>query len=120
MEQKYIWATEDIYKTDSDWQKEYEDIKTKLNLLEFKGKLGDKSAFLSLMKKEESITRVLEKLSVYAMMKHDADTRDSVYDAMVNQITSTYAEFSSLSEPDSPAFPPSPPSECERTKGSSV
>ena len=97
MEQKYIWATEDIYKTDSDWQKEYEDIKTKLSLLEFKGKLGEKSAFLSLMKKEESITRVLEKLSVYAMMKHDADTRDSVYDGMVSQITSTYAEFSSLS-----------------------
>ena len=97
MENKYTWAVEDIYESDKAWEEEFESVKTKLDLSEFKGKLASKEGFYKMMKKQEGLTRVLEKLSVYAMMKHDIDTRDSIYDAMTNKVMSVYAEFSSNS-----------------------
>ncbi|MBQ7339569.1 MAG: oligoendopeptidase F [Clostridia bacterium] len=95
MDIKYKWATEEIYPSDKAWQDEFNYIKEKLDLSCFKGTLDKKENFIKFMKAQEKITRVLEKLSVYAMMKHDENTKISLYDGMVNQITSVYAEFSS-------------------------
>ena len=95
MDIKYTWATEEIYSSDKAWQEEFDYIKEKLDLSAFKGTLDKKENFIKFMKAQEKITRILEKLSVYAMMKHDENTKISLYDGMVNQITSICAEFSS-------------------------
>ena len=95
MDIKYTWATEEIYSSDKAWQEEFNYIKEKLDLSAFKGTLDKKENFTKFMKAQEKITRTLEKLSVYAMMKHDENTKVSLYDGMVNQITSICAEFSS-------------------------
>lgn len=94
MSDRYVWAVEDIYQSVSDWQKEYDEINKKIDFDEFKGKLSTPEGFLSCMKKQEEVGRVVEKLGVYAMMLHDSDTRNSEYDALNSKISSLYAKFS--------------------------
>lgn len=86
MDKKYCWAVEDIYDSIESWEKDFEDIKAQTDFSSFKGKLGDKKQFLACMKEQERVGRVLEKLSVYAMMKHDENTKDAVYDALSSKI----------------------------------
>ncbi|MBQ9756758.1 MAG: oligoendopeptidase F [Clostridia bacterium] len=87
MENKYVWAVEDIYGSIEEWEKDFEKVKSQTDFSEFKGKLGSPEGFLACMKKQEEVGRVLEKLSVYAMMKHDEDTKNSVYDALSSRVT---------------------------------
>lgn len=93
MDNKYVWATEDIYKSTEDWEKEFKEVSSALDFSEFKGKLGKAESFLACMKKEEILGRKVEKLSVYAMMKHDENTKDSVADALLSRVTSLSALF---------------------------
>ncbi len=82
----YKWKTEDIYESNSAWEKDYE-LASKFESFEkFKGKLGEKSQFVSCMEQLQKVSRLLEKLSIYAYMKHDEDTRNSVYDALNSKV----------------------------------
>ncbi len=94
MENKYVWATEDIYQDNTAWEKDYENVKTMLDFSAYKGKLKDKATLLKFFTEDEKVSRILDKLSVYAMMNMDKDTRNSVYDGMVNKITAVYAQYS--------------------------
>lgn len=94
MTNKYDWAVEDIYSSISDWQKDYDRINSQIDFDEYKGKLSTCEGFLSCMKKQEEIGRVVEKLGVYAMMMHDSDTRNAEYDALNSKINALYAKFS--------------------------
>ena len=87
MSNRYEWATEEIFDGIESWQKEFDSVKDKLNFDEYRGKLGTADGFLSCMKAQEKVVRVIEKLSVYAMMKHDEDTRNAVYDSLSSKVT---------------------------------
>ena len=63
MDKKYRWATEEIYATDEDWNNELEQLQNQLDFEKFRGKLNDKKEFLSCMKEQERVGRILEKLS---------------------------------------------------------
>ena len=93
MQSKYNWAIEEIYASVGEWEKDYKKVEREIDFSEFKGKLNDKKEFLACMKKEERLGRILEKLSVYAMMKHDENTRDSEGDRLYSKITSLGAKF---------------------------
>ena len=82
------WATEDIYKDLTEWEKDYKEIQDNADFSEFKGKLGDPIEFLACMKKQEYVGRLLEKLAVYTHMKHDENTADSKYDALFSRVQS--------------------------------
>ena len=84
--QKRNWATEDIYKDLTEWEKDYTEIESNSDFSEFKGKLGDEEQFLACMKKQEYVGRLLEKLAVYTYMKHDEDTADSKFDALYSKV----------------------------------
>ncbi len=86
--QKRNWATEDIYKDLTEWEKDYEEIQNNADFSEFKGKLGDQKQFLACMKKQEYVGRLLEKLAVYTHMKHDENTQDSKFDALYSRVQS--------------------------------
>ena len=90
---KYLWATEEIYACPEQFNIELERVKKEIDFSEFKGGLSNKETFLACMKKQEKVLRKLEKLSVYAMMKHDEDTRDSIADAMNAKVNSVFTEF---------------------------
>ncbi len=93
MDNRYVWAVEDIYDSVASWEKDFNLVESQLDFSEFKGKLGDADGFLACMKKQEKVGRVLEKLSVYAMMKHDEDTKNSEYDALSSRIMSLGAKL---------------------------
>ena len=88
MEQKYTWATEEIFESVEKWEETFETIKKELNFDRFKGQLGNPEKFLECMKEQERVGRVFEKLSVYAMMKHDENTKNALYDSLLAKITS--------------------------------
>ena len=90
---KYKWATEDIYESLNAWESDFKNV-AKPDFSEFRGKLNTAQGFLACMKKEEEFGKILEKLSVYAFMKHDENTKDSVYDALLNRVNSVAVKFS--------------------------
>ena len=83
---KYRWSSEDIYENIEQWEKDYKIAAADYDFSAFKGKLCVKSSFVECMNKLRNISRLIEKLSVYAYMKHDEDTRDSTYDALLSKI----------------------------------
>nr|MBO4517880.1 oligoendopeptidase F [Clostridia bacterium] len=85
MDLKYKWATEDIYENLDAWEADFNKIKD-VDFTEFRGKLSDAKVFLACMKKQEETGRILEKLSVYAYMKHDENTKNSEFDALLNRV----------------------------------
>ena len=91
---KYLWATEEIYASSEEFEKELSEVRNQLDFSSYKGKLNIKSEFLSCMKKQEEVLRKLEKLSVYANMKHDEDTRNSLADSMNAKVMNTFSVFS--------------------------
>lgn len=93
----YQWQIEDIYQSQKDWEKDFEKVSKEIDFSEFRGKLNDSKQFLACMKKQERIGRVLEKLSVYAMMLHDTDTGNSEYDSLVSKTMTLSVKFSSES-----------------------
>ena len=88
MEKKYTWATEEIFESVNQWEETFEKVKGELNFDRFKGQLGTPEKFLECMKEQERVGRIFEKLSVYAMMKHDENTKDALYDSLLAKITS--------------------------------
>ena len=88
MDKRYKWATEEIFGSDNEWNIAFESVSKEIDFSEFKGKLSDKKCFLDCMKKQEKLFRKIDKLSVYAMMKHDENTKDAKYDALLSKVTS--------------------------------
>ena len=97
MSNRKDWKTEDIYTSIDAWQTEFDQIESKICFDEFKGKLDNKEDFVACMRKQEKVLRVIEKLSVYAMMLHDTDTKNSVYDSLTAKATTLSVKFSSAS-----------------------
>ena len=93
MDKKYCWAVENIYDSIESWEKDFEQVKAQMDFSAFKGKLGEKAQFLACMKEQERVGRVLEKLSVYAMMKHDENTKNAVYDSLSSKIMALGAKL---------------------------
>ena len=58
MDNRFVWATEDIYENTEAWEKEFEETGKDLDISEFAGKLGDKRSFLACMKKQECFTEI--------------------------------------------------------------
>ncbi len=93
MEKKYLWAVEDIYESKKEWEEDFVKVSSMLCFDKYKGTLGEKKGFLKCMKALEEVSRLFDKLSVYAMMLHDSDTRNSEYDAMNSKIYALASKF---------------------------
>lgn len=94
MQNKYVWATEDIFNSAEEWNKCFSEVEKKLDFSSFKGKLSDVNNFYNLQVKLEEVSKVIERLSVYAMMKHDENTKDSLADSMNSKVHALYAKLS--------------------------
>lgn len=93
MSNKYKWATEEIYESVEKWDAEFKEVSKNLDFSRFKGALGRADSFLECMLEQEKVGRVIEKLSVYAMMKHDENTKDALYDSLTSKITALGAKL---------------------------
>jgi oligoendopeptidase F len=99
IEAKYTWNLTDIYKTESDWEKDFNYIKDNMNkYTDFKGKVGKSAEDLyNALKFDEDLSIILGKLYLYASLSKDLDLSDPKYQALFERISNLAAEVGTIS-----------------------
>ena len=99
--QELKWRVTDIFPSDEAWEKEYKDMQETYNDYDFsvfKGKLGNKEDLLACFQLNDTISRRIEKLYLYAHLCYDVDMRVGKYASANAQvgafISKIFAEFS--------------------------
>ena len=93
---EFKWKLEKIYEDESAWEKDFEKLKSESpKLQEFTGKLNNKEEILKYLELNEEVSRLGERLYVYAHMKSDEDTGNQKYQGYMNKIDAFMAEFAS-------------------------
>ena len=89
------WDTEKIYKTDEDFYKDVEEVKKLLEKTKtYKGRiLQSADSLYDFLKTDEKLERKFLKLSVYASLKSDEDTRVAKYQEMSKVGDNLFAEI---------------------------
>ncbi len=85
--QNLKWKTEDIFATMQDWEDLYQKVSQKLDFSAYEGKLNNVETVLECFTKLNEVTLDMNRLAVYAFMKHDEDTRKSEYVALNSRMT---------------------------------
>ena len=88
IEERHKWRLEPVYASDSEWEKDFERVSGWLPELDsFRGRLSESaSALLECLQTRDRIYEILSRLSVYASLKRDEDTRESKYQGMADRI----------------------------------
>ena len=116
--QQLQWKLSDIFATEADWNEEFKAVEQEYGSYDysvFDGKLGDKQTLLACLRLNDTISRRLEKLYVYAMMSHHEDVRISKNNsrlatcrALLSSISANLAfiepQLTALPEPTLQAF----------------
>ena len=89
------WKTEHIFPTIDDWYKLYDEVMEQLDFSEFEGKLGDKQSLLACYKRLYAVIYDIEKLYVYAHMRHDENTKDPLFTGLMQKMGAMDVTFSS-------------------------
>ncbi len=102
---KYKWNLKDIYPTDDAWQEAKKQFAAEMPKVgQFKGTLGQSAKqLLACLQFDSDLSKTFARLSVYASLTHDQDTRDSKYLAMtqeIGQLGSDYGAKSSFIRPE--------------------
>lgn len=93
---EHKWKIEKIYAGIDAWEKDFQILKENSpKLKDYQGKLGNINDLKAYLKLDEELSRVLEKLYVFAHMKSHEDTSNSEFQTLVNKIDPFMAEFSS-------------------------
>ena len=99
--QELKWRVTDIFPSDEAWEKEFKDMQETYNDYDFsvfKGKLGNKEDLLACFQLNDTISRRIEKLYLYAHLCYDVDMRVGKYASANAQvgafISKIFAEFS--------------------------
>lgn len=97
IESMYKWKIEAMYKDLGAWEKDFEILKEKASKIgEFSGKLGRAEDLLGYLEGYVDISRLLEKLLVYAHLRGDEDTAKPEFQVLKNKIDSYEAEILSF------------------------
>lgn len=95
------WKLEDIYESPKAWEIAYnkaEEAYKNLDLTSFKGKLGDKKVLLNCLTYIDDLACEIEKVFLYAHMRHHEDMRNAEASANLSKTIGLYsklfAEFS--------------------------
>ncbi len=101
IQEQLKWKTSDIFSSDKAWEEEYRALETEYSDYDFspyKGKLGDKNTLLACFALNDTLSRRIEKLYLYAHLSHDQDVRVSKYTSMNAKvgglISKIFAQFS--------------------------
>lgn len=99
IEEKYKWDVSHIYKTDSEWEKDFEWVEHQIpGYAKFQGTLENSTNdLLNCLKFNDEIGIKLDRLSLYAMLSKDSDMKNQNSQAIYDRIQSLYAKASSLS-----------------------
>jgi oligoendopeptidase F len=111
IQQEYTWNLESIYPTNEDWERDFQALQLRLPELEsLKGTLSQSGqALWTLLQKRDEIYQALERLYVYASMRKDEDTTNSLYQGMADRAMQLYVRtltIGSFIEPEILALSP--------------
>ena len=96
---KYKWNLTDLFPTDEAWRTALNNITNELNEVEkFKGTLTLSAAnLLKALEYNTEISKQASKLSSYASMNSDLDTRNMKYNGMKQELQQVFSKFSAKS-----------------------
>lgn len=96
--EKYKWNLTDLYATDDAWKAEKDRLQQEIQkTTQYKGKLTQSSAvLLEALELNTTILKDLTRLSSYASMKSDQDTRVTKYAGMRQELNQLYAQYGAL------------------------
>ena len=98
IETKYTWDLTLIYKTDKEFEKDYEKVSKEINdITKYQGNLvKSASNLLGYLKLSNELERKLYKLYYYANLKNDQDTTNTKYQAMLGKVKNLLTKFEEL------------------------
>ncbi len=94
VKQKYKWNTGDIFSSDEEWEQCFKQAESLLDFSKFAGKLNNSESLLEFYKEDDRFSILLEKLAVYANLKHDEDAGISKYGAYYAKVVSLFSKYS--------------------------
>lgn len=102
---EYKWDLSDLYATDEIWKEEKERVQQEMQqVASYKGKLTESPAtLLEALELNSALIKEMARLSSYASMKSDQDTRVTKYAGMkqeLQQLFSAYGALTSFMEPE--------------------
>ena len=90
------WKLTDVFASDEAWEEEYKNVEMEYSAYDFdafKGKLADKETLLACLHVTDELSRRLEKLYLYAHMRHDEDLRIAKYTSMHARIAGLFPQL---------------------------
>lgn len=99
IDNKYKWNLSDIYANWESWEKDLENLKEIIKEIPtFETSItADEKKFIELMKLEEKIQRMIDKLYLYPYMLRDLDSKDVVAAEKMQIIEHIYSEYTVIS-----------------------
>lgn len=89
------WKTEHLFASQSEWDELYKNVESRIDFAKYEGKLDTVEGFKSCYDEMYSVIGDLEKLAIYASMRHDEDARVSEFNALMGRIDALEVKFSS-------------------------
>ena len=99
IEEKYKWDLSLIYKNEAEFNQDFNEIAKKIKSFSKYEKIMDNSAknFYNTIKEYYSITRLLEKLSVYTHLLFDQDTGNNKNQSLQGKVNNLYDKLNKVS-----------------------
>jgi len=96
IDDKYKWKLEDIYENEELWEKDYNEVKSQLNLFdEYRGNINTAEKLLGVLKLKDEVSMKVDRLFTYARMRRDEDNSRAKYQALSDRAMSLLVEVSS-------------------------
>src|SRR3954453_20838089 len=91
------WKLEDIFATDEEWEKEFQDVKSEIpGIKEYEGKLGESADTLyQALQFQDKLLERIGKLYTYSHMRYDQDTTNSFYQGLDDRMKNLYSQAAS-------------------------
>jgi oligoendopeptidase F len=94
--ESYKWNVEKIYKSIKEWENDFDSLKSMVpELSKFQGKMGEAKELLHYLKLNEEISRLFEKLAVFAHLRADEDTTNTAFQILKDKIFTYLAKLKS-------------------------
>lgn len=98
IEEKDKWDLSGYFKDDAEFLNEFNYLKTQTDFLAgYRGKLKDEKTILECLEKDQEISKRLEVLYVYAVLKTREDAGNSLYQERQTQVGTLISQFSTKS-----------------------
>ena len=100
---KYKWDLRDIYPTQQDWEKDFEELLANVSRYEdYKGRLNTEETLKEYMDFNEWVSRKFMKVYLYSYLGHDIALKDDVYQTNLDKIQNLQFKLSQVTSYISP------------------